>query len=131
MKNKKKIQDEYKKKVNRLINLNKAYFDKDKPIVSDSEFDKLKQELINTSKKYTFLKKIKDLNKIVGFKPSKIFEKYNHKVQMLSLSNAFDKNDLVNFDNVVSTGIYVNCTNRSRCYQCTQRSDNFIKFKWI
>ena len=54
MKNKKKIQDEYKKKVNRLLNLNKAYFDKDKPIVSDSEFDKLKQELINISKKYTF-----------------------------------------------------------------------------
>ena len=102
MKNKKKIQDEYKKKVNRLINLNKAYFDKDKPIVSDSEFDKLKQELINISKKYTFLKKIKDLNKIVGFKPSIKFEKVKHTKPMLSLGNAFEKKDIIDFKKKIS-----------------------------
>ena len=102
MKNKKKIQDEYKKKVNRLINLNKAYFDKDKPIVSDSEFDKLKQELINVSKKYTFLKKIKDLNKIVGFKPSTKFEKVKHTKPMLSLGNAFEKKDIIDFKKKIS-----------------------------
>ena len=102
MKNKKKIQDEYKKKVNRLINLNKAYFDKDKPIVSDSEFDKLKQELINISKKYTFLKKIKDLNKIVGFKPSTKFEKVKHSKPMLSLGNAFEKKDIIDFKKKIS-----------------------------
>ena len=102
MKNKKKIQDEYKKKVNRLINLNKAYFDKDKPIVSDSEFDKLKQELINISKKYTFLKKIKDLNKIVGFKPSTKFEKVKHTKPMLSLGNAFEKKDIIDFKKKIS-----------------------------
>ena len=33
----------------------------------------------------------------VGYKPSKKFEKYKHKVKMLSLSNAFDKDDLINF----------------------------------
>ncbi|MDA9740523.1 NAD-dependent DNA ligase LigA [Pelagibacteraceae bacterium] len=102
MKNKKKIQDEYKKKVNRLLNLNKAYFDKDKPIVSDSEFDKLKQELINISKKYTFLKKIKDLNKIVGFKPSTKFEKVKHTKPMLSLGNAFEKKDIIDFKKKIS-----------------------------
>ena len=102
MKNKKKIQDEYKKKVNRLVNLNKAYFDKDKPIVSDSEFDKLKQELINISKKYTFLKKIKDLNKIVGFKPSTKFEKVKHTKPMLSLGNAFEKKDIIDFKKKIS-----------------------------
>ena len=96
MKNK-KIQNEYKKKVNRLINLNKAYFDKDKPIVSDSEFDKLKQELINISKKYTFLKKIKDLNKIVGFKPSKKFEKVKHKNQCYLYQMLLKKNDILDF----------------------------------
>ena len=102
MKNKKKIQDEYKKKVNRLVNLNKAYFDKDKPIVSDSEFDKLKQELINISKKYTFLKKIKDLNNIVGFKPSTKFEKIKHSKPMLSLGNAFEKKDIIDFKKKIS-----------------------------
>ena len=62
MKNKKKIQDEYKKKVNRLLNLNKAYFEKDKPKASDFEFDNLKQELIELSNKHPFLKKISDIN---------------------------------------------------------------------
>ena len=102
MKNKKKIQDEYKKKVNKFLNLNKAYFDKDKPIVSDSEFDKLKQELINISKKHTFLKKIKDLNKIVGFKPSTKFEKVKHTKPMLSLGNAFEKKDIIDFKKKIS-----------------------------
>ena len=102
MKNKKKIQDEYKKKVNRLLNFNKAYFDKDKPVVSDSEFDKLKQELITISKKYTFLKKIKDLNNIVGFKPSTKFEKIKHTKPMLSLGNAFEKKDIIDFKKKIS-----------------------------
>ncbi len=102
MKNKKKIQDEYKKKVNRLLNLNKAYFDKDKPIVSDLEFDKLKQDLVNISKKYPFLKKIKDLNNIVGFKPSTKFEKIKHTKPMLSLANAFEKKDIIDFKKKIS-----------------------------
>ncbi len=102
MKNKKKIQDEYKKKVKRLFNYNKAYFDKDKPIVSDSEFDKLKQELINISKKHTFLKKIKDLDNIVGFKPSTKFEKIKHSKPMLSLGNAFEKKDIIDFKKKIS-----------------------------
>ena len=102
MKNKKKIQDEYKKKVNRLLNLNKAYFDKDKPIVSDSEFDKLKQELISISKKYAFLREIKDLNNIVGFKPSTKFEKIKHMKPMLSLGNAFEKKDIIDFKKKIS-----------------------------
>ena len=33
----------------------------------------------------------------MGFKPSKNFEKIKHKVPMLSLSNAFSENDLINF----------------------------------
>ena len=42
MKNKERIETEYRKKVKRLSFLNKAYFDKDKPIASDLEFDNLK-----------------------------------------------------------------------------------------
>ena len=33
----------------------------------------------------------------VGYKPSKKFEKFKHKVKMLSLSNAFNQEDLINF----------------------------------
>ena len=33
----------------------------------------------------------------VGYKPSKKFKKFKHKVKMLSLSNAFNEKDLINF----------------------------------
>ena len=35
---------------------------------------------------------------IVGFKPSKKFAKAKHRTQMLSLSNAFNYEDLQNFE---------------------------------
>ena len=35
---------------------------------------------------------------LVGFKPSKNFKKVTHKTPMLSLMNAFDQKDLVNFE---------------------------------
>ena len=51
------------KKVEKLLKLNKAYFEKDSPIVSDSEFDELKKELLALVKQYPFLKKIKKTQK--------------------------------------------------------------------
>ena len=58
----------------------------------------LKNEIIDLEKKYNFLKNKNSPSKNVGFKPSKSFEKYKHKVPMLSLSNAFDEEDLINFE---------------------------------
>ena len=55
MKNKKKIESDYKKKIKKLLGFNKAYFEKDKPLASDSEFDKLKIELIKQSEKHPSL----------------------------------------------------------------------------
>ena len=75
MKNKEKIEALYIKKTNRLFDLNKAYFEKDNPIVSDLEFDNLKKEIITLSKKYPFLKKLKNTESLVGHKPSSKFEK--------------------------------------------------------
>ncbi len=88
----------YKKKVKEFQKHNKLYYDKSAPAISDSEFDKLKADIINLEKKYSFLRSIKSPSDSVGFKPSKNFEKFKHKVQMLSLSNAFDRDDLVNFE---------------------------------
>ena len=42
---KSKIIKLYKSKTDKLLENNKAYFQKDKPIVSDSQFDELKNEL--------------------------------------------------------------------------------------
>ena len=88
----------YKNKLNELKKHNKNYFDKNSPTISDKEYDKIKIEVIDLEKKYTFLKSQYSPSSSLGYPPSKNFVKSNHRVKMLSLSNAFNKNDLVNFE---------------------------------
>ena len=97
MSEKEKIKKIYQKKIQSLIKLNKAYFQKDNPIIADSEYDELKKELSSYIKKYPYLKQIKNLDTIVGSKPSKKFKKIKHTKPMLSLSNAFEKKDMIDF----------------------------------
>ena len=96
--NKDLINKDYLKKIKLLHKHNKNYHDKDKPIISDQKFDLLKNEIIDLEKKYLFLKNTKSPTKSVGFKPSKNFQKAKHKVPMLSLGNAFNEEDLRNFE---------------------------------
>ena len=88
----------YTNKIKELNKHNNLYYEKSKPIISDAKFDELKNEIINLEKKYTFLKSKISPNIAVGFTPSKMFEKHKHKVPMLSLSNAFNSEDLHNFE---------------------------------
>tara|TARA_B100001057_G_scaffold427069_1_gene451589 strand:- start:1796 stop:3826 length:2031 start_codon:yes stop_codon:yes gene_type:complete len=92
------IQKDYKKKIRLLKKYNRKYFDENLSIVSDFEYDELKKEIIDLEKKNKFLKSKDSPAKIIGYKPSKNFKKIFHKVPMLSLSNAFSKEDLVNFE---------------------------------
>ncbi len=94
----KEVEKIYKRKVKEFQKHNKLYYDKSTPAVSDREFDELKADIVNLEKKYSFLRSVKSPSNSVGFKPSKNFEKFKHKVQMLSLSNAFDRQDLINFE---------------------------------
>ena len=96
--NKNKIQNSYKKKIKLLNTYNKFYYEISAPKVTDEIFDKLKQEILLLEKKYNFLKSKNSPSKIIGYKPSKNFEKKIHKVPMLSLSNAFTEEDLINFE---------------------------------
>ena len=94
----KEVEKIYKRKIKEFQKHNKLYYDKSAPAISDREFDELKADIINLEKKYSFLRSTKSPSDTVGFKPSKNFEKFKHKVQMLSLSNAFDREDLINFE---------------------------------
>ena len=97
MNRKSDIIDKYKKKIDLLKKHNKLYFNKDNPQVTDAEYDDLKKEIVELEKKNNFLKKL-NLNKnIVGSFPSNKFKKIKHLKPMLSLSNAFDKNDMKDF----------------------------------
>ena len=96
--NKNLIKKNYKKKVELFNRYNEKYFDENISEISDSDFDKLKREILDLEKKYTFLKSKKSPLNSVGFKPSKNFKKVSHRVPMLSLANAFDEGDLINFE---------------------------------
>ncbi len=96
--NKKEIQKEYNKKIKLYNEYNKYYYDNNSPKVSDLEFDELKQNILFLEKKYKFIDLKKSPSKTVGYKPSKNFKKVEHRVSMLSLSNAFSEEDLNNFE---------------------------------
>ena len=95
---KKNLESEYKKKIKLLTNYNKNYYDTSKPLVSDKEYDDLKNSILVLESKYTFLNSKKSPSKVVGFKPSKNFQKITHRAPMLSLANAFGREDLINFE---------------------------------
>ena len=96
--NKKSIQIEYSEKISLINKFNKFYYDDNDTKVTDQKYDKLKKEILELEKKYKFLKSNKSPSKVVGFKPSKNFQKIVHRSPMLSLSNAFGREDLINFE---------------------------------
>ena len=91
------VQEDYKKKIKSLNYYNKRYYDDNTSEITDSEYDNLKKDIIDLEKKYKFLKSKDSPALIIGYKPSKNFKKVFHKVPMLSLSNAFSEEDLINF----------------------------------
>ena len=96
--NKTLIKKNYKKKIELLNYYNKKYYDENISEISDLKFDQLKNEIFNLEKIYDFLKNKDSPSLIVGYKPSKNFNKIRHREPMLSLSNAFTEEDLINFE---------------------------------
>ena len=94
---KKEIEKIYIDKINKLKKFDKAYFDEDKPIISDRDYDHIKQEIIELEEKYSYLKNKNSPSQKVGFKPSGKFKKVAHDIPMLSLSNAFSKENIEDF----------------------------------
>jgi len=95
---KEKLKDLYKSKIKDFKSNNFLYFEKNDPKISDADFDKLKKEILDLEKKYPYLKNEDSPSKVLGYKPSKNFQKLKHKVPMLSLANAFSEDDLLNFE---------------------------------
>ena len=88
---------EYKEKITLIQKLNKAYYHNDKPLVSDAEYDKIKKDILYFEKKNPDIADIDSPSKKVGFTPSEKFSKVKHLVPMLSLDNAFTKDDVEDF----------------------------------
>ena len=105
------IKKKYLSKIQQLKKHNQLYYEKSTPKISDKEFDILKKEILELEKKYDFLKDKESPSISVGYKPSKNFVKFKHRVQMLSLSNAIDKEDLQNFEKRIFNFLNLNKNN--------------------
>ena len=81
----KEIEKVYIKKIHELEKHNKAYFSDDNPLVSDKDYDEVKQEIIELEKKYSFLKTKNSPSQKVGYEPSGKFKKIEQVIDTLHL----------------------------------------------
>jgi DNA ligase (NAD+) len=111
MKEKSEIIRQYKSKIESLKKNNNFYFNDDSPKISDAEYDLLKQEILKLEKEYKYLRDLNLIQKIVGSTPTNKFKKVKHLKPMLSLSNAFSKNDMIDFLKKINNFLNTNDTN--------------------
>src|SRR4051812_27528275 len=84
---------------------NYNYYVLDKPEISDFEFDKMLEELQSLEKKYPELLLTTSPSQRVGGTITKSFRSVKHKYPMLSLSNSYSTEDLMEFDRRVQEGL--------------------------
>jgi DNA ligase (NAD+) len=89
----------------RLNQYNYEYHVLDKPSVPDSEYDQLLRELIELEDQNPELRSADSPSQRVGGTILDAFEKVEHRSQMLSLGNAFNEEDLRDFDRRVRQAV--------------------------
>lgn len=77
---------------------NKLYYDENKNIISDYEYDIKMKELITLEETYPEFKNKTSPSVKVGGKITKEFDSFKHEEKMLSLSNTYSDDDLNDFD---------------------------------
>ena len=82
-----------------LNEANRSYYILDAPEISDFEYDKLIRELIVLEDEYPEYKTQDSPSQRVGGGVLEGFEQVTHAVQMQSLTDVFDKEELFDFDN--------------------------------
>ena len=80
-----------------LTQSNVAYHSEDKPTIDDATYDALKRRNQKIELRFPQLKLPKSASDQIGAQPKEGFQKIQHTIRMLSLSNAFDKEDVDDF----------------------------------
>ena len=73
---------------------NERYYNDDAPVISDSQYDALMQELRELEAAHPELRSASSPTQIIGGSASDRFPQVQHPIPMLSLANAFDRDDL-------------------------------------
>lgn len=81
------------------------YYVLDRPEISDSTYDKLFRELQSLEKQFPDLVTEDSPTQRVGGEPLKSFKTYKHKNPLLSLDNAMNEEELLEFDRRVRAGL--------------------------
>ncbi len=76
----------------------KLYYEKNKPILSDIEFDQLVKELEVLESQYPQYARADSPTQKVGGKPSQEFQTVAHEIPMLSIDNTYSKEEVSDFD---------------------------------
>jgi len=94
-----------KKRIDKLreeINYhNYRYYVLDDPVISDAEYDQLMRELENLERQFPKLMTPTSPTQRVGAPPLEKFEEVRHTIPMLSLANAFEGEEVKEFDDRV------------------------------
>ena len=97
--------DRYRYLQTELARLEHAYYVLDQPLVPDAEYDRLYRELLDLEQKHPDWISADSLSQRVGGTPLKVFNEVKHAVPMLSLNNAFEESELINFDRRCRDGL--------------------------
>jgi len=97
------VQEKYTKLRNEIEYHNNLYYNEDKPLISDMEYDALMRELKQLEQEYPELLKNKKNGESsptekIGGTVSEKFSKVRHRVPMLSLSNTYNISEIEDFD---------------------------------
>ena len=102
----------------KLSKYNHAYYVLDNPIISDIEFDKLMNELIELEQKHPEMYDASSPSQRVGGGILEGFNTVKHRYSMLSLSNTYSEEELLEFDRRIKKNI-----NSSYEYVCELKYD--------
>ncbi len=101
-----------KEKINLLRNSinehNYAYYVLDNPILSDQEYDNLFRELQSLEKNYPEFIDSQSPTQRVGHPVESGFESFNHRIPMLSLSNAITNEEIFDFNKRINKWLNTN-----------------------
>lgn len=107
----KKIINELDKLKELIETHNRLYYNDDAPLISDAEYDKLYDRLLEIEKQYPELITPDSPSQRVGSTPLKKFEPAKHRIPMLSLQKVITYEEFLAFDKRVRDGLELGSDN--------------------
>jgi DNA ligase (NAD+) len=103
--NSEQVKSEIDRLVNELNHHNQLYYIHNSPEISDFDFDQLLKELEQLEKEFPQFASENSPTKRVGGDLTKKFEAVSHRYPMLSLSNTYSEEEIVDWENRIKKSI--------------------------